>query len=144
MSAFSRLAGLLIALTKMYARFKWTEDCQQVFDTLKEQLTAIPLLTYPDLSKPMALYTDASDKCIGVILTQPCPDKDGQVLGIPEEVPIYFLSHRLSETQQRWSVIEKEVFAILYVVQKLDYYLSGAVFTIKTDHKLLKHLLEAE
>ena len=32
----------------------------------------------------------------------------------------------------------------MYTVQKLDYYLSRAVFTIKTDHKPLKYLLEAE
>lgn len=142
--AFSRLAGPLIALTKKYARFRWTEDCQRAFDCLREQLTAIPLLTYPDLSRPMVLYTDASDRCIGVVLTQSCPDRDGPVPNIPEEVPVYFLSHRLSETQQRWPVIEKEAYAIMYAVQKLDYYLSGAVFTIKTDHKPLKYLLEAE
>ena len=47
-------------------------------------------------------------------------------------------------SQQRWPMIEKEVYAIMYAVQKLDYYLSGAVFTIKTDHKPLKYLLEAE
>ena len=41
-------------------------------------------------------------------------------------------------------MIEKEAYAIMYAVQKLDYYLSGAVFTIKTDHKPLKYLLEAE
>ena len=41
-------------------------------------------------------------------------------------------------------MIKKEAFAILYAVQKLDYYLSGAVFTIKTDHQPLKYLLEAE
>ena len=75
---------------------------------------------------------------------QPCPDKDDLVPGVSEEVPMYFLSHWLSETQQRWPVIEKEVFAILYTVQKLDYYLSGAVFTIKTDHQPLKYLLKAE
>ena len=40
--------------------------------------------------------------------------------------------------------MKKEAFAILYAVQKLDYYLSGAVFTIKTDHQPLKYLLEAE
>ena len=44
--AFSRLVGSWIALTKKYARFRWTEDCQRAFDYLKEQLTAIPLLTY--------------------------------------------------------------------------------------------------
>ena len=78
----------------------------------------MPLLAYPDLSKPMVLYTDASDRCIGAVLMQPCPDKDGPV-------------------------IEKQAFAIQYAVQKLNYYLSGAVFTIKTDHQPLKYLLEA-
>ena len=104
----------------------------------------MPLLAYPDLSKPIVLYTDSSDRCIGTVLTQPYPDKNCPVPRVPEEVPIYFLSHRLSETQQRWPVIEKEAFTILYAVQKLDYYLSGAVFTIKTDHQPLKYLLEAE
>ena len=85
----------------------------------------MPLLAYPDFSKPMVLYTDTSDRCIGAILTQPCPDKDSPVSGVPEKVPIYFISHRPSETQQRWPVIEKEAFAILYAVDKLDYYLIG-------------------
>ena len=141
--AFSRLVGPLISLTKKYARFRWMEDCQSAFEALKDQLTAVPLLVYPDLSKPM-VYTDASDRCIGAVLAQPWPYKDGPVPGMPEEVPIYFLSHRLSETQQRWPVIEKGAFAILYHVQKLDYYLSGAVFTIKTNHQPLKYLFEAE
>ena len=139
--ALSRLAGPLISLTKKYARFRWTEYCQRAFEALKDQLTAVPLLAYPDLSKPTVLYTDASDKYIGAVLTQPCPDKDGPVPRMPEEVAIYFLSHRLSETQHRWPVIEKEAFAILYAVQKLDYNLSWAVFT---DHQPLKYLLEAE
>ena len=77
--AFSRLAGSLISLTKKYARFRWTEDCQRAFEVLKDQLTAVPLLAYPDLSKPMVLYTYASDRCIEAVLTQPCPDKDGPV-----------------------------------------------------------------
>ena len=67
--AFSRLAGPMIALTKKYARFKWTEDCQRALDCLKEQLTAIPLLAYPDLGRLMISYTDASDKCVGAVLT---------------------------------------------------------------------------
>ena len=94
--AFSRLAGPLISLTKKYARFKWTDDCQRAFVALKDQLTAVPALAYPDLSKHILLYTDASDRCIGAVLTQACLNKDGPVPGVPEEVPIYFLSHRIS------------------------------------------------
>lgn len=64
--------------------------------------------------------------------------------GIPEEVPIYFLSHKISATQQRWPMIDREAYAIMYALQKLDYYLSGVMFTIKTDHKPLQYLLETD
>ena len=57
--------------------------------------------------------------------------------------PIYFLSHKLSDTQGRWSTIEKEAYVIHYSLQKLDHYLHGADFIVRTDHKLLKYLLES-
>jgi hypothetical protein len=53
------------------------------------------------------------------------------------------LSHKLSDTQTRWSVVEKEAYAIYYALQKLDAYLHGASFTIRTDHKPLKYVLES-
>lgn len=56
------------------------------------------------------------------------PNGDGPVPGIPEEVLIYSLSHNLSETQQRWPVIERQANAIMYALQKLDYYLNGTTF----------------
>ena len=124
--------------------FVRTEDCQRAFDYMKEQFTTIPLLTYSDLSKPMVLYTNASDQCVDAVLTQPSPERDRPVPGIREEISIYFLSHRLTKTQQRWLLIEKEAFTIMYALKKLDYYLSGVVFTIKTDHQPLRYLLEAE
>ena len=66
-AGFSWIAIPLINLTKKYARFNWTEACQKTFDTLNAELTSIPLLIYPDLNKPMVLYTDASDTCIGAL-----------------------------------------------------------------------------
>ena len=131
---FSKIAEPLIDLTKKYARFKWTSECQTAFDFLKESLTMVPLLTYPDTNKPYVLYTDASNNCIGACLIQKTDDE--------EEKPIYFLSHKLSQTQTRWSTIEKEGFAIYYALQKLDHYLHNAKFTIKTDHKPLKYILD--
>lgn len=32
----------------------------------------------------------------------------------------------------------------MYALQKMDYYLNGVVFTIKTDHNQLQYLLEAD
>ena len=75
---------------------------------------------------------------IGACLTQTIVE-EGQDL----ERPLYYLSHRLSDTQTRWSTIEKEAYAIYYSLQKLDHYLHNAEFTIFCDHKPLKHLLES-
>ena len=102
---FSKIAEPLIDLTKKYARFKWTSECQTAFDFLKESLTVVPLLAYPDTDKPYVLYTDASNNCIGACLTQKTDNE--------EEKPIYFLSHKLSPTQTKWSTIEKEGYANL-------------------------------
>lgn len=132
---FSKIAEPIIALTKKYARFKWTPQCQVAFDYLKDSLTVVPFLAYPDTNKPYVLYTDASNTCIGACLTQ---RTDGN-----EEKPIYFLSHKLTPTQVKWSTIEKECFAIHYSLQKLDHYLHNAEFIIRTDHKPLQYILDA-
>ena len=132
----SEIAEPLIALTRKHAHFKWTEKCQVAFDFIKESLTTIPLLTYPDPNLPYTLYTDASDHCVGACLTQV-----SEIDGV--EKPLYFLSHRLSDTQTRWATIEKEAFAIYFALKKLDHYLHGAEFVIKCDHKPLKYVLDA-
>ena len=49
---FSQIAEPIIALTKKYARFQWSEVCQKAFEHLKESLTVVPLLAYPDPDKP--------------------------------------------------------------------------------------------
>lgn len=140
---FSEIAKPIIALTKKYSKFKWTDDCQRAFKYLKDSLTVIPHLAYPDVNKPYTLYTDASQSCIGACLTQPCCEGEEVIPGIKTEKPIYYLSHKLSDTQTRWSTIEKEAFAIHYALQKLDHFLHNAEFTIRTDHKPLKYILEA-
>ena len=131
---FIQIAEPIIALTRKYAHFKWSDVHQIDFEFLKDSLTAVSLLVYPDPNKPYVLYTDASDTCIGACLTQEC---DG------DEKPIYYLSHKLSRSQSKWSVVEKEAFAIHFALQKLDYYLHNSQFVIRTDHKPLKFLLES-
>ena len=131
---FSQIAEPIIALTRKYAHIKWSDTHQRAFEYLKDSLTAVPLLVYPDSNKPYVLYTDSSDTCIGACLTQECNE---------DEKPIYYLSHKLSRSQCKWSVVEKEAFAIHFALQKLDYYLHNSQFVIRIDHKPLKYLLES-
>ena len=84
---FSQIAEPIIALTRKYAHFKWTEQHQKAFEFLKDSLTVVPFFVYPDTNKSYVLYTAASDTCIGACLTQ---EHDG------DEKPIYYLSHKLS------------------------------------------------
>lgn len=126
---FLEIAIPLIHLTKKYAKFKWTDESQKTFDHLKQNLTCVPLLGYPDTGKPYVLYTDASDKAIGACLVQELEHNDQIGPGVKNEKPIYFLSHK--------STVEKEAFAIHYAIQKLDHYLHNATFVIKTDHRPL-------
>ena len=140
---FSEIAEPIIALTKKHAHYKWTHVHQKAFDYLKESLSVVPLLAYPDPNKSYTLYTDASGTCIGACLTQACETNEGALPNVPNEKPIYYLSHKLSKTQCKWSTVEKEAYAIHFALQKLDHYLHGAEFVIKTDHKPLKYLLDS-
>ena len=144
MPNFSKIAEPLVSITKKYARLKWIESCQCAFHYLKSSLTVIPLMAFSDPSKDYVLYTDASDSAIGACLVQTSDDEEGEVIPIvPNEKPIYYRSHKLSDTQTRWSTGAKEAFAIHFGLQKLDHYLHNFRFVIRTDHKPLKYLLEA-
>ena len=57
------------------------------------------MLTYPQFDQPFMVYTDASKKPIGGIVTQ-----NGKPLG--------FFSRKLSDTQRRYPVTEQELLAI--------------------------------
>ena len=140
---FSEIAEPIIALTKKHAHYKWSAKHDEAFQYLKDSLSVVPLLAYPDTNKPYTLYTDASGTCIGACLTQSCDVAEDIIPNVSNEKPIYYLSHKLSKTQCKWSTVEKEAYAIHFALQKLDHYLHGAQFVIKTDHKPLKYLLES-
>lgn len=56
--------------------------------------------------------------------------------------PIAFISKALSVIHKGLSVYEKELLTVFQVVKKWHHYLSQKKFTIRTDHKSLKYLLE--
>ena len=66
-----------------------------------------------------------------------CPTKC-QIDGT--EKPIRFVSRTLTETEKKYSQIEKEALACVFGVKKLNAYLFGHDFTLQTDHKPLMTL----
>ncbi len=57
------------------------------------------MLTYPQFDKPFIVYTDASEKQIGGVVTQ-------------EGKPLGFFSRKLTDTQRRYPVTKQELLAI--------------------------------
>lgn len=101
------------------------------FQKCKELLTNAPLLQYPDPDKPYILTTDASLNALGAVLSQGTVGSDK---------PVAYASRTLSDTETRYSTIERELLAIIWAVKHFRPYLYGNKFIIYTDHRPLAWL----
>ena len=67
---FSDISRPLMKLLAHDCEFNWNNQCDLVFQMLKDALCSAPILKYPDTSKPYTLYTDASKYGWAGVLTQ--------------------------------------------------------------------------
>lgn len=111
MRDFAKLASPLNALTRKHVKFKWTDSCQQAFDTLKTALTNAPILAFPQFDKPFLVQVDASDSGIVMVLSQ---IQDGR------EVAIAYAGRDLNPTERNYSATEREALAVIAAIKKLQ------------------------
>jgi len=112
---FAMIAKPLYQLLKKDELFCWTEECTIVFHTLKKKIIETPILTAPNYSSPFIIRTDASRNGQGDVLSQ--WDKDCV------EVPIYFESRSLFNSELNYSITDLEEKAVYYCVQKFKTYI---------------------
>lgn len=128
---FARLAAPLTDLTKTRGKYKWTTAAEEAFLKLKGALVSAPVLAMPDYTKPFAVACDATDVAIGAVLTQ---EVDG------EEHPICYFSQKLSSSERKYSVTERECLAVIRAIEKFRGYIEGVRFTVYCDHSALTYL----
>lgn len=133
---FSELSAPLTDLTRKNARFRWTNEAQTSFETLKKCLSKPPILIHPDFQKDFVLSTDASNNALGGMLGQ--KDNEGIIR------PIAYFSKKLNNTQKRYTILEKELMAIVCGVATFKHYLYGRHFIIKCDNKALTEMSHLE
>ena len=119
-------------LTRKNVPFVWTVECQKSFEYAKKKLLEPPVLCLPSVDDYFVLETDASNGGIGACLK--AVSRSGR------EFLVAFYSSKLTETECKWNIVEKEAYAILKGVEKFRHYLIGKEFTLKTDNRILTYL----
>ncbi len=104
--------------------WRWDPIHQQAFDNIKAAIAKETVLAYLDFSKPFEIYTDTSSMQLGAVITQ-------------DNRPVAFFSRKLSKTQQKYSVTEIELLAIVETLKEFKGMLWGQNIMIYTDHKNL-------
>jgi hypothetical protein len=97
------------------------EVYQRAFNHLKATIANDVVLAYPDYSKVFEIYTDASSKQLGAVITQ-------------DNRPIMFFSRKLSNTQHKYSITKIELLAIVETLKEFKGMLWGQNIKVFTDH----------
>ena len=87
----------------------------------------LPVLTYFDKTKKHTIQCDSSKRGLGAVILQ-------------ESKPVMYMSRALTETEQRYSNIERELLAIVFVLERLNHYTFGRTITVQSDHQPLQSI----
>ena len=126
---FSSRCEPLRRLTRNNAKFEWTNEQQTAFDDLKKAITSAPVLIpyYPE--RDTLVICDGSTTGLGGALFQ--KTQHGYQ-------PVHYVSRTLTDTESRYSQIERETLAAEFTTSRLQMYLLGGKhFQLATDHKSL-------
>ena len=92
--------------------FYWSDVHQKAFDRVKESMARDVLLAYLDYSIPFEIYTDASSRQLGAVITQ-----NGR--------PIAYFSRKLTIAQMKYSVTKLELLSIVETLKEFKGMLWG-------------------
>ncbi|XP_053690892.1 uncharacterized protein K02A2.6-like [Sabethes cyaneus] len=127
---FPNLSTILYPLNNLLkddVPFVWSKECEKSFNLVKWEMQSDRFLVHYDSELPIVLATDASPYGVGAVLSHQYPDET--------ERPLQYTSQTLNRTQQKYSQIDKEAYAIIFGIRKFDQYLYGRKFTLVTDNK---------
>ena len=105
--------------------WNWGAAQEKAFTTVKQLLTEAPTLAYFNPKKQLVIQCDASNLGLGAALLQ-------------DDRPIAYASRALTDTETRYAVIEKEMLAIVFALEKWHQFTYGRSVIVNSDHKPLE------
>jgi len=117
----------------------WSRKEQMAFKDLKTAVTTAPVLVSPQELDPFRIEADSSDFAIEAVLSQ-------QSLTDGKWHPVAFYSKSLSSVEWNYKIHDKEMLAIIRMLEEWRHFLEGAAHPVEiwTDHKNLEYFMTAK
>uniref|UniRef100_A0A2S2NXG9 RNA-directed DNA polymerase n=1 Tax=Schizaphis graminum TaxID=13262 RepID=A0A2S2NXG9_SCHGA len=112
--------------------WSWSIDCDSAFNKLKNILTEMTTLSNYNAKDNFTIQCDASEKALGCCLLQ-------------NNRPVYYASRCMSDTEQMYAQVEKEMLSIVFACKKFHKLIYGqSIVEIFTDHQPLISVMKKE
>jgi hypothetical protein len=134
---FAKTVQPLTMLTCKDVPWKWDQEQESAFQSLKDAFTSAPILQMPNDTAPYCLETDLSDFATGAVLEQLGEDNIWH--------PVAFYSKSLNKHERNYKIYNKELLAIVRALEEYRHYLEGhpEPLEIWLDHQNLTYFCQA-
>ena len=132
----AELTSPLRELTKKNVHLRWEQHHQAALDRIKKELCSASILSYydPDPASTTILQCDASQKGLGTWIRQ--------INSNGKERIVAMASRSLTDSESRYSNIERECLTVMFGLEKFEYYLLGRHTLVETDHSPLEQIFK--
>ncbi|MBW0494358.1 hypothetical protein O181_034073 [Austropuccinia psidii MF-1] len=134
---FAHIPSSLYKLCSKAVVFEITKERKDAYERLRNELTNALVLILPEFELPLKIYIDAACfQGFGAALHQ------RQIVdGEPGEGVICYISKQLKDSEAQLGETQTKCLFLDWALEKLHYYLEGAVFEVYSDCTELKSLL---
>ncbi|XP_022899405.1 uncharacterized protein LOC111412714 [Olea europaea var. sylvestris] len=117
------------------SNFEWTQECEESLRSLKQSLQEPPILTNPCPEDVLCLYLAVSPRAVSAVLVKEFSKA---------QKPIYYVSQVLRGVEERYSLAEQLVLALMVAVRKLRPYFQSHTVQVMTDQPIKQILHRPE
>ncbi|KAE9282132.1 hypothetical protein PR003_g27487 [Phytophthora rubi] len=108
---------------------------KEAFAILKQKIVSTPMLRHPDRSKPIIIIPHANQWAACAVLGQ---EHDGVIQ------PVRFTGRVLHDGELRYHIAEKEVLAVIRVLQTFKTLVEGCPLIVYTRYSVLKWVIKSK